>query len=139
MKFQRRKTSHLHVMRLPLVAFVDVVLFMLFFFIMAGSFGAEEARLASTLATDRRGGGTGGASLSSQVVRIEAEGARVIYRLGGRAISDRAELGRVLALLPKEPGVVVKAGDTVPVEAAAAALQLAHDAGFTKVSYAGTR
>ena len=125
--------------RLPIVALVDVVLFMLFYFIMAGTFGAEEARLSSTLATDRGGGGAGGSSLSSQVVRVESEGGRVVYRLGGRAITQREELGQLLAMLPKGPGVVIRAGDSVPVEAAAVALQLAHDAGFSKVSYVGSR
>jgi biopolymer transport protein ExbD len=138
-KFRSRTKSHLDLPRLPLVALVDVVLFLLLYFLIAGTMGGEETHLGATLASDRRGGGASGVGLSSQVIRIEAEGGGVVYRLGGRTITDRKELGVLLAQLPKEPGVVIRAGDTVPVEAAAAALQVAQDAGFTRVSYVGTR
>jgi hypothetical protein len=41
----------------------------------------------------------------------------------------------VLRALPKEPGVVVRVSDAVPVADAAGALQACRDAGFTRVAY----
>jgi biopolymer transport protein ExbD len=143
-KFRRRQRGHLQLTRLPLVALIDVVLFMLFYFMMAGTFGGEEARLAAASAIDRPGGGAATGALSSQTVRVEPEGGAagaggIVFKLGSRVVRDRAELVALLRQLPKEPGVVIRAADAVPVEAAAAALQAAHDAGFNRVSYVGTR
>jgi biopolymer transport protein ExbD len=49
-------------LRLPLIALIDVVLFLLFYFIIAGNLAAEEGELASTLKTSS--GGTPAATRS---------------------------------------------------------------------------
>jgi biopolymer transport protein ExbD len=136
--FTRRRAKPFENVRLPLIALVDVVLFLLLYFIIAGTSGGNESQLSSTLATDRRGGGAGGA-LSSQVLRVEAVGGKIVYQMGSRVMKDRAELVGVVRLLPKEPGIVVKVANEAPVSAAATALQAVRDAGFTKVSYVAGR
>lgn len=120
------------VIRLPLVALIDVVLFLLLYFIIEGNFGTPESRIASTLATS---GGRGPADLVPQVVAVEPADGGVVFRIGQRALRNRDELAGVLEGLPKNVGVVIRVSDRVPVEAAAAALQAARNAGFAKVSY----
>lgn len=131
----RRRAKGMVIMRLPLVAFIDVVLFLLLYFVTAADITPEESHLPSAIRTDAKGRATG-ASLLPQIVRVEAvPGGGVRYRLGDRVASDKAALGAVLAQLPKDAGVVVKVDGSVPVWAAAAALSAARDAGFVKISY----
>ncbi len=123
-------------LRLPLVALIDVVLFLLFYFMVAGNIDMEEAELQATLAL--LGGGSGKASesfLDAQVLQVSADVQGAIYRIGGRELRDRASLQGLLQGLPKEAGVVIKSSSTVAFELVAGALQVAHDAGFTKITY----
>jgi biopolymer transport protein ExbD len=116
--------------RLPLVALIDVILFLLIYFVMAGTLAGEEAQLAAALRTDKQGAGAG-SDLAPQIVFVDARG----FKLGERLFSDKAALSPVLAQLPKQNGIIVKVVGAAPVEAAAGALQACKDAGFTKVSY----
>ncbi len=120
--------------RLPLIALIDVVLFILLYFIIAGSFGGTESDLPATVGGEQTGAGSG-TRLSAQVLNVEPEAGAVRYRMGSRVMKDRAELAAVIGQLPREPGLVVRVADAVPVSAAAVALQTAHDAGFTRISY----
>lgn len=119
--------------RLPLVALIDVVLFLLLYFMMAGSLAPVEANLSTTLKTDQRG--SGAADLVPQIVNVEAPGGTVRFRLGDRAVPDRPQLTSLLSQLPKAGGVVVRVAGEAPVWSAAAAVQACKDAGFNKVSY----
>lgn len=120
-------------LRLPLIALIDVVLFLLFYFIIAGNIDAEEAELASTLAIAR---GSGSASfLESQLLWIEAKDGQPVYRIGGREFADRGGLLELLKKLPKDPGVVVRAADQVELQNIATAIQVVKDAGFEKITY----
>ena len=120
--------------KLPLVAFVDVVLFLLLYFLMAGTLAAPQSELAATLRTE---GGAGGkaADFVPQIVDVMASGGRVVYRIGPRELTSRGELAQVVAQLPHEPGIVVRVAGNVPVGAAPAAVQTCTAAGFTRVSY----
>jgi biopolymer transport protein ExbD len=131
----RRSRKELQLIRMPLAALIDVVLFMLMYFIMAGTLLPAEGELPAALSAERAGAGRGSA-FSSQVVRVEQNASgQAVFRLGARVIADRRELVEVLRALPKEPGVVVQAADSVEVQHAQAALQAARDAGFMRVSY----
>lgn len=137
MRFRRARSSRAIVEKLPLTALLDVIFFLLLYFIMAGSLTPPESQLAAAITAERRGAG-GGGSLSAQVVYVEAGSAeRARYRLGARVIEDQQQLAAVLAALPKDPGVVVRASDEAPTWATAGALQAAHDAGFVRISYVG--
>jgi biopolymer transport protein ExbD len=120
--------------RLPLVALIDVILFLLIYFVMAGTLAGEEAQLAASLKTDKKGSGAG-SDLAPQVVFVDAAGGVAKFRLGDRVFADRASLTPVLAQLPKGNGIVVRVAGAAPVDAAATALQACKDAGFLKVSY----
>jgi biopolymer transport protein ExbD len=132
--FRRRKESGPDIIRLPLAALIDVVFFLLLYFIMAGTLSAAEGELPMTLSTGKRAAGSG-SDYSTQVLHVQIEGGTPKFRLGTRVIATQSELTEVLAQLPKEPGIVVRAQDDVPVQWTAAGLQAARDAGFARVSY----
>ena len=125
-------------LRLPLIALIDVMLFLLIYFVYAGSLAAEEGRLAAAL---RASGGHGSApsDLQPQVLSVETADGRALYRLGNRAFSERAPLFEALQKLPVEVGITVRVSDQVPVAAVATATQLCRDAGFEKLSYLPAR
>jgi biopolymer transport protein ExbD len=60
----RRRTGLLELseMRLPLIALIDVILFLLMYFLLAGSMEAEERELAATLGSGRATAGDSGGS-----------------------------------------------------------------------------
>ncbi len=130
----RRKRKEEAGLVLPLVALLDVIFFMLLYFMAAGTLAPADAELASAIAADKKGAGKG-TDLQSQILFVERDQGKVRFRLGDRAMKDKGEAGVVLARLPKEPGIIVKAMDDVSVADAAAALQACRDAGFTRVSY----
>jgi len=136
MKFLRREDRRFEIerVRLPLIALIDVVLFLLLYFMIAGTMAGEESLLASSLRTDKPGKGHG-SDLQSQILYVEQAGAAARFRLGDRSVQDRPGLAVLLKQLPKESGIIVKVSPQVRVEAAAAALQACKDAGFQKVSY----
>ena len=134
MNFTRRRTQGTDIIRLPLAALIDVVFFLLLYFIMAGTLAAAEGELPMTLSTGKRAAGSG-SDYSTQVLHVQSEGGKAVYQLGTRIIHNQKELTDLLAKLPKEPGIVVRAADEAPVQWTAAALQAARDAGFERVSY----
>lgn len=140
MKFGRANDGE-YIMRLPLVALIDVVLFLLLYFLIAGTLASPESSLSATTTPDRKGGGRGNA-LTAQVLKVEPTvggggsgvgGVRFV--IGARVSTDRAGLREVLSSLPKDAGIVIKVSDDVAIAAAATALQVARDVGFSKVSY----
>ena len=120
--------------RLPLIALIDVILFILLYFMLAGTLADAEADLATTLRTEK-GTGAAAADLMPQTLYVESAAGVARFRIGERVAADRAALVAVLAQLRKEMGIIIRVKGDVPVSAAAAAIQAAKDAGFVKVSY----
>lgn len=131
---RRKRLGDIVIPRLPLVAFIDVVLFLLLYFVFAADLSEQESRLATALHTDAKGTARG-SSLLPQIVRVESFAGRVRYSLGDLACADRATLLALLRQLPKEAGVVIRVDGSVPVDAAAGAVSAGKEAGFTKISY----
>ena len=137
MRMSARRNSgllELSEMRLPLIALIDVILFLLMYFLLAGSLEAEERELASTLGSGSNVAGDNG-GFTPQVVDVTMSGGTVAYRMGGRSVGSRESLADLVRALPKAPGIVVRVADDVPVEGAAAALQGCRDAGFERIAY----
>jgi biopolymer transport protein ExbD len=136
MKFGRAQDRRFAIekVRLPLVALIDVVLFLLLYFVMAGTLAPQETELPSALKTEKQAAGPG-ADLQPQILYVESSAGQTRYRLGERAVSDRGALEALLKHLPREAGVTVRVAPEVQVQAAAAALQACRNAGFEKVSY----
>lgn len=138
MNFRRRAQRMDYIHKLPLVAFIDVTFFLLIYFVMAGTLAEGEGDLASAVTQSPRGSGRGN-DFSAQIVYVENEGGRVRYRVADKVLPTQADVVAFLRRLPKAAGVIIKASDDVTVGAAAAALQASKDAGFTKVTYVGSR
>lgn len=120
--------------RLPLIALIDVILFLLMYFIFSGSLDAEEAELATAIRTERRSS-LAAKDLDVQYVYVTMNQAQPEFRVGSRRAATRQELALILGELPNSEGAVLRVADDVPVSAAAAAAQACKDAGFVKVSY----
>ncbi len=137
MNFARRKRriGLTHLPRLPLVAFIDVVLFLLLYFVLATNFVPDEKELSTTLRGQAQG--RSGSGLIPQILRVEVSGDAVVFRLGDRVTVDRAALVDLLSRLPKDGGLFIQVGERVPVGGAAKAIQAASEAGFAKISYVG--
>lgn len=120
--------------RLSLVALIDVILFILLYFLSTTSFTPDESQVGAGIRTESRGVGRS-ADLPPLILTVETAEGRVRYRLGERVLDDREALTGVLRGLPKESGVVVRVMGTVTVAGAVGAVQACKDAGFTKVSY----
>lgn len=140
MRLARKQSSRLDPskLRLPLIALIDVVLFLLMYFLLAGSLEGAERTLDESLGS--AGAAQGAlADLQAQVLEVDSSEGKVIFRLAGRVLPTRAELLAALRPLPKEIGVVIRGTDSVSVAAIAAATQTCRDAGFDKVSYVPMR
>lgn len=133
MRIARSTRKGLVIPRMPLVALIDVVLFLLLYFMMAGNLAPVEANLATALKTD--GGRAAGADLVPQILDVDHVAGVARFRIGSRAASDRASLTEILRQLPKEGGVVVRAAGSALVADVASAVQACKDAAFRKVSY----
>ncbi len=120
--------------RLPLIALIDVILFILLYFMLAGTLAPEEADLSTALRADK-GSGARAADLLPQELFVEMAAGAVRFRLGERSMADRESLVGVLRQLPKENGVVIRVSGEVTIAAAATAVQACKDSGFVKVSY----
>jgi biopolymer transport protein ExbD len=132
---RKRRIGLTHLPRLPLVAFIDVVLFLLLYFVLATNFVPDEKELSTTLRGQAQG--RSGSGLIPQILRVEVSGDAVVFRLGDRVTVDRDALVDLLSRLPKDGGLFIQVGERVPVGGAAKAIQAASEAGFAKISYVG--
>ncbi|MBS0191613.1 MAG: biopolymer transporter ExbD [Phycisphaerales bacterium] len=124
--------------RLSLVAFIDIVLFLLLYLMLAGSLAPSESRLSTGLEQP--------ASASASVpelppimLRVARPDGALRFSIGQRAFESEKALLETLSQSPRGAGVIVSAGDGAVVGDVAAALQAAKDAGFVQVSYAANR
>ncbi len=139
MAFRTRKRKRLDPaqLRLPLVALIDVVLFLLMYFMVAGTMGAEEKEIAAALTVDK--GGQQRSAMLPTILTITREGSEnlLVFRLGERSFTSQIALTEFLTSLPKDAGMVIKAGPTTTVADIAAAMQAGRGAGFTRLSFVG--
>jgi biopolymer transport protein ExbD len=120
--------------KLSLVALIDVVLFLLLYFIIATELTPDESQLSAALKTDARGGAAG--QLTPQVLTVSRG---PTYQIGDRVIGSREALAEVARRLSKEAGIVVRVADDADAGGVAEAIQVFHEAGFTRISYAPAR
>lgn len=116
-----------------MTSMIDVVFLLLIFFLLTANFSQSEDRLNATIQSERAGSSV--SQLQPQIVSIEMIQNRVGFRIGERVVFTGKALESILKQLPQEAGIAVKVDDRVPIQAAATALQAAHDAGFIKRTY----
>lgn len=123
-------------LRLPLIALIDVVLFLLFYFMVAGTLASEEATLGAAVKTQAASGMKGApGEISTFTLSIDLSGKNVVFHVGSREFKDQQALTTLLSQLNKSGGVIVRAAPNVPVSAIAMGIQSAKDAGFSRVSF----
>lgn len=139
MRFLRRHWESDERARLPMTSLIDVVFLLLIYFMVTASMTAREGDLSSALRAQREGGGSA-ADLQPQIVDVQrSDGGAVQFRIGEHIADSRQGLTAILAQLQAEHGVFIRVAGDVPVDAAAAAMQAAKDAGFQKVTYVPRR
>ena len=126
-------------LRLPLIALIDVILFLLMYFMIAGSLDVEEAELRTAIRAEQRAG-RGTPEVGAPIIDVATVEGRVEFRVGAHRRGTRDELAAVLKKLPTRSGAIIRVSAGTTVGAAAAAAQACADAGFEKISYLpGTR
>jgi len=119
---------------LNLASMIDVTFLLLIFFMVTTVLIRPEDRLTPMLKT-RSDATAMQQDFQSQRIEVLIMEGMPIYRLSGQRFTVSGDLRLALIPLPKEPGVFINVEDQVPIGFAVGALQAAHDAGFTKVTY----
>ncbi|MSR18080.1 MAG: hypothetical protein EXS00_02750 [Phycisphaerales bacterium] len=114
-----------------MTSMIDAVFLLLSYFLFTTGAALPEEQLSAVARTNR----PAASALSPQVIDVVEEAGEPVFLLGARRINGREQLTELLQQLPKSGGVVVRVHSGPAVSAAAAALQAAHDAGFSEVSY----
>ncbi len=134
LKFTSRRRRNDRIV-VNLASMIDISFLLLFYFMVSTMMGNEESRLSTALQTQSSESGGSAGDFQPQVVEVRLIEGSPAYRLGARVLHDRAALQGAIANLPRDVGVLVKVFDQVPVGFAVQAVQVAHDAGFEKVTY----
>ncbi len=127
-----RRSAH-GTINLGMTSMIDATFLLLSYFIFTTAVGEQESQLVAQVAEAQVG--LGAASLSPQIVDVDADALGTLFRIGARELRTRQALAEVLVQLPHEIGIVVRVHDAADVAAVAAAMQGAQDAGFAEVSY----
>lgn len=138
MNFQRAKVRGIvSIPRLALVAFIDIVLFLLLYLMLAGTLAAPESRISAGLEKPAAAGGAA-PDLPPVSLKVLRSGDSVVFRIGQRSVSSVDAVVLALSESPKQGGIIVRSDANALVGDVAAAMQAAKDAGFERVSYAPT-
>ncbi|MBL8746232.1 MAG: hypothetical protein JNK58_07755 [Phycisphaerae bacterium] len=121
-------------LRLPLIALIDVILFLLMYFMFAGSLDADEAELRTAIRAEQRAG-RGTPEAGAPIIDVSTVNGRPLFRVGAHRLNTRDELTAVLTQLPNLSGAIIRVSNGATVGTAAAAAQACTDAGFDKISY----
>ncbi|HIO52022.1 MAG TPA: biopolymer transporter ExbD [Phycisphaerales bacterium] len=134
MRFARSNRRGINRAALSLSSMIDVTFLLLIYFIITTVLSKPEDQLNPALLVDQ-GSVVDESLMDPQIIYVQTVNLQPIYKLGSQQFTDRFKLAEVLQVLPKEPGIIIKADDSVTVGFAVAAIQESRDAGFTKVTY----
>lgn len=135
MRFSSSQKKHkLNRTAVNLSSMIDVTFLLLVYFIVTTVLATPEDLLSPALKVEE------GTSLSideldPQIIEIRLQDGNPLYVIGSHLCPDRESLAEVLASLPIEPGLILRVSNGVPVGFAVAAIQVARDANFEKVTY----
>ncbi len=118
---------------LNLASMIDATFLLLSYFIFTAGAGANEAKLSPNLRVQE--GTHAMDDLDPQVLDVLRVDGAVVFRLGSNELTTRATLNEAVRALPTEQGLFVRVHSGVDVGSAAAAIQVARDAGFKAVTY----
>jgi len=124
---------------LNLASMIDVTFLLLIYFLVTMVLAPDEDRLDPLLQTATDAGGGPSPDILPQRIEVGIFEGQPAYRIGMRVTADRRELAEVLAALPRTADILIDVSDQVSVGFAVTALQVAHDAGFERVTYVPAR
>jgi biopolymer transport protein ExbD len=70
-----------------------------------------------------------------QIVTVTMQSGLPVYLLGELVILDRTQFAATISKLPRDPGIIIRVQDNVPVGFAIAAIQESRNVGFQRVTY----
>ena len=119
---------------LNMSSMIDVTFLLLIYFIVTTVFTPPEDQLTPALKVED-GASMSQQDLEPQIVQVELIEQIPVYTIGGHVCRDRKALSKVLQNLPTDPGLIIKVRSDIPIGFAVAAIQVARDANFKKVTY----
>jgi biopolymer transport protein ExbD len=120
---------------LNLASMIDVTFLLLIYFLLTTVLITPEDRLTPTLQVRQDREAMELSDFDPHIVEVRMIDGAPAYMLGARVLRTRSELRVVLRDLPRESGVFITVHDHVPVGFAVAAIQVARDLGYEKVTY----
>lgn len=135
MRFSSSQKKHkLNRAAVNLSSMIDVTFLLLVYFIVTTVLATPEDLLTPALKVEE-GTSLSVEELDPQIIEIRLQEGTPLYVIGSHICPDRESLAQVLATLPIEPGLILRVSNEVPVGFAVAAIQVARDANFEKVTY----
>tara|TARA_X000000368_G_C22977524_1_gene688315 strand:- start:352 stop:774 length:423 start_codon:yes stop_codon:yes gene_type:complete len=119
---------------LNLSSMIDVTFLLLIYFIVTTVFTPPEEILSPALQIEE-GNSIQATDFEPQIILVDVKNDKAFYQIGENIIYDRSSLSRLIQKLPKDPGIIIRVDDDVPVGFAIAAVQISRDAGFQRVTY----
>ncbi|MGY8752829.1 MAG: ExbD/TolR family protein [Phycisphaerales bacterium] len=134
MQFNQSNRKGMNRAALSMSSMIDVTFLLLIYFIVSTVLSKPEDQLTPALKVDQ-GAVVEESLLEPQIILVQQYNEQPVYKIGSQIFTKREQLAEVLLKLPKDPGVIIKAGDNVTVGFAIAAIQESNNAGFEKVTY----
>ena len=128
-----KRTSTKHAV-LNLSSMIDVTFLLLIYFIVTTVIATPEDLLKVALKVEQSSTVTVD-HFEPQIILVTTINNQYVYQMGDRSFTDRIQLAEFLEALPKEPGVIIRVTNFVPVSFVVTAIQEARNAGFEKVTY----
>jgi biopolymer transport protein ExbD len=131
---QSSKRRSLNRAALNLSSMIDVTFLLLIYFIVTTVFTPPEDMLSPALKVEE-GSSLQEQDFEPQIVTVVMRDSAPAYLLGEQVIRDRQQLATIIQKLPRDPGIIIRVQDNVPVGFAVAAIQESRNAGFERVTY----
>ena len=113
---------------------IDVTFLLLIYFILTTVFTLPEDKLSPALKIED-GSASQEQEFEPQIVTVTIQGTEPAYVIGEQVIRNREQFATIISKLPREPGIIIRVDDAVPVGFAIAAIQESRNAGFERVTY----
>jgi biopolymer transport protein ExbD len=113
---------------------IDVTFLLLVYFIVSTILTPPEEKLTAALKVEE-GSSINEEPLEPQIIQVQMKDGTPEYVIADQIYTTKAELSRIISLLPRDPGLIVRVHNNVPVGFAVVPIQVAKDADFEKVTY----
>ena len=113
---------------------IDVTFLLLIYFIVTTVFTPPEDILSPALKVEE-GTSAQEYDFEPQIVTVTMQGSIPAYLLGEQVLRSREQLATTISKLPRDPGIIIRVEDDVPVGFAVSAIQESRNAGFERVTY----